>query len=81
MSATSAYRLAIDTGVCRGHRQCVFVAPELVELDDRGLPRPVHRELSPAHRRAAADAVLFCPEGAISLQLAEAGSHTSEVTG
>lgn len=80
MSAASTHRLAIDTGVCRGHRQCVFVAPELVELDDRGLPRPVHLALSPAHRRAAEDAVLFCPEGAISLQLTEAGSHTSEVT-
>jgi ferredoxin len=79
MSA-AAYRLAIDAGMCRGHRQCVFVAPELVELDDQGWPRPVHQALAPAQRGAADDAVLFCPEGAISLRPAEARNHATEVT-
>jgi ferredoxin len=80
MSEASEYRLAIDTAACRGHRQCVFVAPELVEIDDQGRPRPVHPALSSAQRRDADDAVLFCPETAISLEPAEDRDPTPETT-
>ena len=67
MSTTTTQRLVIDTALCRGHRQCVFVAPDLVRIGDDGWPYPLHAAVPAAQRGAADDAVLFCPEGALSL--------------
>jgi ferredoxin len=62
-----APRLVVDAALCRGHRQCVFVAPELLEIADDGVSRSRFATVQPEQRTAAQDAVLFCPEGAVSL--------------
>jgi ferredoxin len=69
MSAATlpAFRLVVDAALCKGHRQCVFVAPELLEIADDGVSRPRFATVQPEQEAAATDAVLFCPESAVSI--------------
>ncbi len=58
-------KLVVDQERCRGHAQCVAVAPELFEL--RGERSHVLvEEPGPEHDAAIEDAILVCPEAAVS---------------
>lgn len=61
--------LCVDSDRCEGHGQCVFVAPELLSLEDDGsltvLQPDVTDHLELAERAAAA-----CPTSALVLQRA-----------
>lgn len=61
--------LCVDTDRCEGHGQCVFVAPELLALEDDGsltvLEADVTDQVALAERAVAA-----CPTSALRLQKA-----------
>jgi ferredoxin len=58
-------KLVVDQERCRGHAQCVAVAPELFELRG-GRSHVLVEEPGPQHASAVEDAILMCPEAAIS---------------
>jgi ferredoxin len=57
----------IDAATCRGHGQCELIAPAVFALgeDDRG--HVLLDVVPPDEEEAVRDAVLMCPEGAISV--------------
>ena len=61
-------RIVIDTAKCTGHGQCYFLAPELVEDDERGYGR-VRDDgtIGPGQLEAAERARELCPERAVEL--------------
>lgn len=59
-------RVSVDTGLCNGHGQCTFAAPDVFSMGDDG--RPVHPDQVPAGAEAQAeDAAALCPMQAITL--------------
>jgi ferredoxin len=71
--------LVVDAGRCRGHRQCVFVAPGLLAIGVDGIPRQRPGADVASDPQAAQDAVLFCPENAVSLRAGAApGANPAE---
>jgi ferredoxin len=55
----------VDHGKCRGHAQCVLIAPGVFELGDDDRARVVTEVVPPEAAAAVEDAVLMCPEAAI----------------
>ena len=61
-------RLVIDSQRCTGHGRCYTVAPMLFDDDERGYGQVIGAgEVSPEQEDAARQAVLACPEQAITL--------------
>lgn len=54
-------------GVCGGVENCVAVAPDYFEVDDRGLIRVVSADVSQADLERVTRAVDECPTGALRL--------------
>jgi ferredoxin len=55
----------VDRGKCRGHAQCVLIAPEVFDLGDDDRARVLTEVVPPEAEAAVEDAVLMCPEAAI----------------
>jgi ferredoxin len=61
-------RVRVDADLCQGHGVCVSEAPAVFQLEDDG-PVTILLESPPAELRAKiADALRYCPTGAISLE-------------
>ena len=62
----------VDPTRCRGHGICALMFPDGLELDRWGYGRPLDVELEGRRRLARARrAVRACPNGAVSLCVAE----------
>ena len=64
---TAGARLRVNPIACDGRGLCAEVLPELITLDDWGFPIIVDRDVPPALRREAAEAVRICPLLALRL--------------
>ena len=63
-------KIIVDQGRCQGHGKCYLTAPELfTPHDDWGRAEPVNPAVDADMnaQKKLADAVLGCPEGAISV--------------
>lgn len=58
--------VVIDQSRCKGHGQCAAVAPAVFELGDDDRGRVVAREVPREYADLVDDAILMCPEAAIS---------------
>lgn len=58
-------KVKVDRQKCRGHGQCVLIAPEVFELDDEDRSVVLQPDVPAGLESAVEDAVLMCPEGAI----------------
>jgi ferredoxin len=61
----TSLRARVDRDKCRGHAQCVLIAPEVFELGDDDRARVLTEVVPPEAAAAVEDAVLMCPEAAI----------------
>jgi ferredoxin len=62
-------RVTIDADRCQGHQMCAVMAPDLFGSDDLGNGIVLGDGTVPAELQAAArQAVLSCPEQAISVE-------------
>lgn len=61
-------RIVVDQSRCSGHARCHGIDPEVFQLDDVGYSSVSEAEVPPGHETAARDAVLSCPEMAISVE-------------
>lgn len=60
-------RIAIDPGKCQGHGRCVLIAPAYFDMDDDGFGVVLRAAADDADKADIDEAVLSCPEHAISL--------------
>jgi ferredoxin len=56
----------VDADRCRGHAQCVLIAPDLFDLNDDDRAQAVTGLVPASREQAAARAAAACPEGAIA---------------
>ena len=60
-------KVRIDSEVCQGHGQCVFLCPEVFAADEQGFGL-VRREQVPGDAEADVEkAEASCPEGAVQI--------------
>ena len=64
----SLLKLCVSTA-CMGHGRCYTLAPDLLSYDDDGFPNEKGQTIDvPAgQEKAARDAAMSCPEGAITI--------------
>lgn len=55
----------VDRDKCRGHAQCVLIAPGVFVLGDDDRARLLTGVVPPEAEEAVTDAVFMCPEAAI----------------
>jgi len=55
----------VDRDKCRGHAQCVLIAPGVFRLGDDDRARVLTEVVPPEAAAAVEDAVFMCPEAAI----------------
>lgn len=60
-------KVRVDRGKCRGHAQCVLIAPEVFDLGDDDRAVVLVEIVPPGSQAAVEDAVLMCPEAAIEV--------------
>jgi ferredoxin len=60
-------RVTIDQDRCQGHARCAILAPAVFDVDDLGYGTVLVDEVPVEAESDARDAVLSCPEGAISI--------------
>ena len=60
-------RVSIDMDLCQGHGVCVTEAPRVFQLDEDGVVMLLLEEPPEELRGGVADALRYCPTGAISL--------------
>jgi ferredoxin len=60
--------VSVDRTVCRGHAQCVMIAPEVFALDDSDRARVLTPAVLPEHEAAVDDASVMCPQAAITIE-------------
>lgn len=60
-------QVRIDAQRCQGHGRCVLIAPQVFELDQAGLSHVSTDEVSDIDLADVREAVISCPEQAISL--------------
>jgi ferredoxin len=65
--------VSIDVARCQGHGRCAVLAPDLFDVDDLGKAKTLLDPSPEAHRAAAEEAELSCPESAITVSPAAAG--------
>jgi ferredoxin len=58
-------KVRVDRDKCRGHAQCVLIAPEVFDLGDDDRARVLAEAVPPGAEEAVEDAVIMCPEAAI----------------
>ena len=63
----NSMRVEIDPDRCLGHGRCVVVCPELFTITDSGSGSVILAEVPPELVGRARQAVLNCPERAITL--------------
>jgi ferredoxin len=61
-------RLTIDPGKCQGHGRCVLIAPDYFDMDDTGFGVVLRADVDDADEADIDEAVLSCPEHAITLE-------------
>ena len=60
-------RISIDLDLCQGHGVCANEAPELFEIDADGRATLLLEDPLEELRSKAANALRYCPTGAISI--------------
>jgi ferredoxin len=60
--------VSIDSAKCQGHGRCTLIAPSYFEVDDSGYGRVLIQEVAEADLGDVREAVLACPESAITLR-------------
>ncbi len=60
-------RVRVDVDLCQGHGVCVNEVPEVFQLEDDGPVTILLEEAPEALRAKLADALRYCPTGAIAL--------------
>jgi ferredoxin len=60
-------RVAIDPAKCQGHGRCVIIAPKYFDMDDSGFGVVCHAEVDGGDWPDVDEAVLSCPENAITV--------------
>ncbi|MDD9939808.1 MAG: ferredoxin [Myxococcales bacterium] len=66
----ASLELRLDMTRCQGHGRCFDLAPDLVDVDDDGLPRLRGSARVPANLQDKAQLIASnCPEGAVRLEL------------
>jgi ferredoxin len=60
-------RVRIDAAKCQGHGRCAIIAPDVFDTDDSGYGTVLLDPCSEELRAAAEEAVLSCPESAITV--------------
>ena len=60
--------MAIDPGKCQGHGRCVLIAPAYFDMDDSGFGMVLRGDVDDTDKADIDEAVLSCPEHAISLE-------------
>lgn len=58
-------KVKVDRQKCRGHGQCVLIAPDVFDLDDQDRSVVLAEDVPADLESTVEDAVLMCPEGAI----------------
>jgi ferredoxin len=58
----------IDPGKCQGHGRCVLIAPAYFDMDDAGFGEVQRDDVEPADKADIDEAVLSCPEHAITME-------------
>ncbi len=58
--------VSVDQNLCQGHARCNLICPEVFDLDESGFSVVILTHVSPENEAAVKDAVLNCPERAIS---------------
>ncbi len=62
-------KVFVDSERCQGHTLCSMIAPDSFELSDiDGTASPVHEVVPAELQDAVREAVLSCPEQAISIE-------------
>ena len=64
----STFKVAVDEDLCIGAGQCVLVAPQIFDQDDRGLVILLDATPPPALHEAARKAAKLCPARAITIE-------------
>jgi len=64
----STFKVAVDEDLCIGAGQCVLVAPQIFDQDDRGLVILLDARPPPALHEAARKAAKLCPARAITIE-------------
>ena len=64
----SAFKVHVDEDLCIGAGQCVLVAPQIFDQDDRGLVILLDATPPPALHEAARKAAKLCPARAITIE-------------
>lgn len=62
-------RVTIDGGRCQGHARCVTICPEVFGMDDQGKGYVLDQDVSDTMKDQVDEAVIACPERAISIQI------------
>jgi len=60
-------RVRIDPAKCQGHGRCVIIAPKNFDMDDSGFGVVLTDEVADGDRADVDEAILSCPESAITL--------------
>ena len=64
----STFKVAVDEDLCIGAGQCVLVAPQIFDQDDRGLVILLDATPPPALHEAARKAAKLCPARANTIE-------------
>lgn len=56
----------VNRSACRGHGQCALIAPGVFQLDAADRARVLTPVVPPESEEAVEDAVVMCPEAAIT---------------
>lgn len=64
----NTFTVHVDEDLCIGAGQCVLVAPQIFDQDDRGLVILLDASPPPALHEAARKAAKLCPARAIAIE-------------
>ena len=67
----TTFKVVVDEDLCIGAGQCVLVAPEIFDQDDKGLVVLLDATPPPALHDAARKAAKLCPARAITIEESE----------
>ncbi|NMO03692.1 ferredoxin [Gordonia sp. TBRC 11910] len=71
---SQAQLLVVDRAACAGHGLCYGTAPDLIDCNDQGDPIVPDRPLGADEVELAREAILVCPERALTLATAPAAA-------
>jgi ferredoxin len=71
-----SFRVVLDLNTCQGYANCVMVAPEVFDIDEKtGVAILLQESPDDAQRSAVDDAVGQCPTGSISVEDTTVATH------